>query len=117
MQPSTHYFDSTGEAYNASQTRDEITGGDVLVVVPEGVVGIMVGAWPTAVTVTTGEFHGLAEGVEWSAVPSVWDDEVIDYSESHRVALQAVAELDAATELRTGLTADELDFLREEREL
>src|SRR5262245_66200262 len=105
MKVTIHYFDSTGEAYNASQTRDEIKGGDVLVVVPEGVVGIMVGAWPTAVTETTGEFHGLAEGVEWSAVPSVWDDEVNDYSESQRVGLQAVAAPDAGPALRPGLNA------------
>jgi hypothetical protein len=56
-----HRFASTGQAYNASQCRDEIRPGDVLVVEPEGVVGILISAWPTAITERTGEFHSLDE--------------------------------------------------------
>ena len=61
-----HHFDSTGEAYNASQTHDDIRDGDVLVVRPEGIVGILVEAWPTVVHFTderrdSGAFHELKD--------------------------------------------------------
>jgi hypothetical protein len=65
MPPAVHRFATTGEAYNASQTHDEIRDGDVLAVEPEGVYGVLVAAWPIAVTEGTGAFHGLAEGVAW----------------------------------------------------
>jgi hypothetical protein len=52
----------TGEAYDITQCYDEIHDGDVLVVSLEGVVGVMVSAWPTAVTAVHGEFHDLADG-------------------------------------------------------
>jgi len=51
------YFDDTGEAYNATQTDDRIRNGDVLVVPSERVAGILVEAWPTAVTEAHGHFH------------------------------------------------------------
>jgi hypothetical protein len=53
---------STGEAYDLTQTDDTIKDGDVLIVGSEGVVGVMVGAWPTAATKAHGQFHGLADG-------------------------------------------------------
>ena len=53
---------TTGEAYNLTQTSAAVKDGDVLAVLGEGVVGVMVSAWPTAVTVKTGEFHGLDGG-------------------------------------------------------
>jgi hypothetical protein len=46
----THRFDSTGDAYDASQTDESISNGDVLVVESERVVGVLVDAWPVAVT-------------------------------------------------------------------
>ncbi|MGW4048854.1 hypothetical protein [Streptomyces sp. NPDC004721] len=57
--PAVHRFDSTWEAYNASQCRDDIRDGDVLVVEPEGVVGFLDAAWPAAITKAHGQFHGL----------------------------------------------------------
>lgn len=56
--PMIHRFASTGEAYDATQCDDEIRNGDVLVIVPEGVVGIA-DTWPFAVTKNFGELHRL----------------------------------------------------------
>lgn len=53
----THYFGSTGEAYDASQCRDEIKDGDLLVVLNEGVIGFLVQAWPVSITKGVGHFH------------------------------------------------------------
>lgn len=55
--PNTHTFDSTGEAYDQSQWRDDIHDGDVLHVPSEKVVGILYQAWPVALTKNHGEFH------------------------------------------------------------
>lgn len=64
-----HFFEYTGEAYDASQTRDDIKDGDILVATEERVVGIMVSAWPTAVgRVNPGEFHVLGEGFYWETL-------------------------------------------------
>lgn len=52
-----HRFDSTAEAYNATQCRDDIHDGDVLIIEREGVVGFLRSAWPAAVTVAHGELH------------------------------------------------------------
>lgn len=61
----THYFGSTGEAYNACQTREDIKNGDVLVVESEKVVGFLLDAWCVAVTVEVGAFHTKAEDAKW----------------------------------------------------
>ena len=53
----THYFESTGEAYDASQSREEIKDGDILVVLNEGVIGFLAAAWPVAVTEAVGHVH------------------------------------------------------------
>lgn len=63
-EPRVHEFDSTIEAYGASQTDDTIVDGDVLVVRSEQVVGILLEAWPTAVTVAQGAFH---EAKSWAS--------------------------------------------------
>ncbi|MCX4824230.1 hypothetical protein OG883_31115 [Streptomyces sp. NBC_01142] len=55
----THQFDNTREAYNHTQCRDDIRDGDVLVVRSERVVGILVKAWPAAITEAHGELHTL----------------------------------------------------------
>ncbi|MFD5763615.1 hypothetical protein ACFWIZ_53015 [Streptomyces sp. NPDC127044] len=58
--PAVHRFAGTSaEAYDATQCRDDIRDGDVLVVEAEGVVGFLDAAWPVAITKAHGEFHGL----------------------------------------------------------
>lgn len=54
-----HRFGSTFQAYNATQCRDDIEDGDVLVIEPERVTGFLVSAWPVAVTAEHGELHRL----------------------------------------------------------
>ena len=65
--PKVHEFYSTGSAYDASQCRDEIEDGDILLVPNEGAAAILVRAWPVAVSQeTAGEaFHTLEDGTEW----------------------------------------------------
>jgi hypothetical protein len=63
--PTVHTFATSQEAYDASQTRDEIRDGDVLSVPSEQVVGVLVEAWPVAITAQRGSFHRLADGVAW----------------------------------------------------
>lgn len=59
MNINIHYFDSTSEAYGASQCDDDIKDGDLLIVKSEMVYGVLVGAWPTAVIwgMDSGSFH------------------------------------------------------------
>ncbi|WP_405526816.1 hypothetical protein OG426_30545 [Streptomyces canus] len=57
--PAVHRFASTREAYDATQCRDDIRDGDVLVVESERVIGILDAAWPVAITEAHVEFHGL----------------------------------------------------------
>lgn len=67
MPPQQHLFDSTSDAYNASQCDDNIKDGDVLVVPSEGVIGFMYGAWPIAVVYADddpGAFHVLGEDAD-----------------------------------------------------
>jgi hypothetical protein len=52
-----HTFGSTGTAYNVSQCCEDIRSGDLLSVPSEHVLGVMVDAWPMAVTKEAGEFH------------------------------------------------------------
>lgn len=54
-----HQFATTAEAYGASQSRDAIRDGDVLVAEEERVCGVLVEAWPVAVTEERGCFHQL----------------------------------------------------------
>lgn len=53
-----HVYNTTSYAYDETQTSDEIRDGDVVIAEAESVVGILDGAWPFAVTVEHGEFHG-----------------------------------------------------------
>ncbi|MFK0106464.1 hypothetical protein [Streptomyces sp. NPDC091217] len=57
--PTVFRFDSTREAYDATQCRDDIRDGDVLVVESEKVIGFLDAAWPIAITEAHGEFHRL----------------------------------------------------------
>ena len=66
------YFPTSGEAYDASQTglawvpgvneddgeEVDVANGDILVCIPEGVVGLC-DTWPTCVTEHTGALHGI----------------------------------------------------------
>jgi hypothetical protein len=65
--PKVYEFYSTGNAYDASQCRDDIEDGDILLVPNEGAAAILVRAWPIAVSQeTAGEaFHTLEDGAEW----------------------------------------------------
>jgi hypothetical protein len=51
-------FPDSGEAYDASQWRDDIKDGDTLVT-QDGKVAVLVKAWPIAVTEDNGHFHKL----------------------------------------------------------
>ncbi|NBC37234.1 hypothetical protein GTZ99_11775 [Novosphingobium sp. FSY-8] len=53
-----HSFANTGNAYDATQTDEQITSGDALLILPEGVVGVA-HCWPFAVTQVTGKLHGV----------------------------------------------------------
>lgn len=59
-----HFFDSSEEAYDASQTDDEIFDGDLLIIPSEGIIGLLMRAWPTALTIEYGCF-GVAT-LPWS---------------------------------------------------
>lgn len=84
MEPQAHRFATTAEAYNASQCSDDIKDGDVLIAEQEGVVGIMVSAWPTALEADgpTGAFHALADGLTWES----WELEEGRYAASAKLA-------------------------------
>ncbi|APD18629.1 hypothetical protein SEA_PAPAYASALAD_50 [Streptomyces phage PapayaSalad] len=55
----THQFPSTEEAYDATQCREDINDGDVLVIESEKVVGFLRRSWPAAVTAENGELHRI----------------------------------------------------------
>ncbi len=61
MTSKIHHFKTTVEAYDATQTSDHITKGDVLIIEDEGVVGLA-DTWPIAVTRWPGELHGIEVG-------------------------------------------------------
>lgn len=98
-----HTFDSSGEAYDASQCRDEIKDGDVLSVPKERVVGVLLQAWPTAVSEAHGEFHSPVDGFDWAAVATyastpglITDPPTIyakDYSASYAAAVEELARI------------------------
>lgn len=67
----THTFRTTGEAYDASQCREEIKNGDILVATEEKVVGFLLDAWPVAVTVAYGNFHTKDPKYSWSEMESM----------------------------------------------
>lgn len=57
-----HYFLDSGSGYDATQTDDRITDGDVLVVKSEGVVGILYDvAYPVAITAAVGQFGAFRD--------------------------------------------------------
>jgi hypothetical protein len=54
-------FRSTGEAYDATQMREDIVFGDVLIIESERVVGLA-DTWPVSVTKDAGKLHTYAPG-------------------------------------------------------
>jgi hypothetical protein len=62
--PRVHIFTcDSAEAYDTIQTEDSIQDGDVLIVPNGGIVGILVEAWPVALTSESGAFHHPTENV------------------------------------------------------
>lgn len=61
MNAKIYHFETTVEAYESAQTDEAINDGDVLIIEPEKVVGL-VGDFPIAVTEWTGDLHDLAAG-------------------------------------------------------
>ncbi|MGW1989623.1 hypothetical protein [Embleya sp. NPDC001921] len=59
--PAVHRFADTTDAYDATQCRDDIEDGDVLVIESEGVVAFLYRAWPAALTQENGGLHTLTE--------------------------------------------------------
>ncbi len=83
MDPKIHFFDSTGEAYDSAMCSDEIKDGDILIVKEERVIGVLIEAWPSAVTFDKGQFHCMAEGHDMRTT----DDG--KYAASHALAVKA----------------------------
>lgn len=71
-----HYFDSTGEAYDATQIGDA-PWMDILVVPSEKVVGLSC-TWPLSVTDAHGELHKLRD-----SSPIGWADYLSERAEEH----------------------------------
>ena len=57
----SHEFHSSGQAYNACQTNDDIKNGDLLIIDNEEVIGLA-DTWPVAVTEKFGELHTMKPG-------------------------------------------------------
>jgi hypothetical protein len=74
MMTTVHTFESTGDAYDACQCRDDIKDGDVLVIERERVVGVA-NCWPLAVTIERGELHEPAEGKTLADLRDTWDSD------------------------------------------
>lgn len=77
-----HTFDNTTDAYDATQTDESISDGDVLVVAPENVVGFLLEAWPVAVTKECGQFHRLSDP---TTPPEGYEAAVVDARDIARV--------------------------------
>ena len=56
--PNIWHFDSTVEAYDACQCREDIKTGDILVIENEQVIGLA-DCWPVALTKERGELHQI----------------------------------------------------------
>ena len=68
------------DAYDETQTNDSIRDGDVLVDKTHHVIGIMMRAWPMAITQKRGEFHTLDSASDWHSFESG------QYMRSYRIA-------------------------------
>jgi hypothetical protein len=75
-------FRSNREAYDLTQTSDEIKDGDVLYVPSENLVGFLAKAWPIAVIGKPENFHTARE--------ESWSDLNEEYGESIAAAIRLV---------------------------
>lgn len=87
-----HTFDSTGDAYNATQCDESIKSGALLLIESEHVVGLA-GTWPIAVTVELGELHGVTD--PWSAFAGMIPKTSTDCDYLFLALLEAVEFADA----------------------
>lgn len=90
--PNSHIFSSSGEAYDLTQTDDGIKDGDVLVIPDEGIIGILIEAWPAAIIYQEGYGPGKLHMVRWDVFLNSRPEK--DYTDSIRLAVN-VAEADA----------------------
>jgi hypothetical protein len=80
--PQIHEFYDSGEAYDASQTQEEIKNGDILVS-PED-IAILFQAWPVSINDIVPheiKFHGWVRGKGWIDNP-----EAAPYLQSYLIA-------------------------------
>ena len=56
-----HGFATSGNAYDAVQCDELIKNGDVLLILPEKIIGIA-HCWPIAITAERGNLHSIAPG-------------------------------------------------------
>ena len=88
--PSVRRFTDSHTAYDRSQTGGA-DFGDVLAC-DDGVVGILVGAWPVAITTEAGCFHRPGPGWNWSEVAE-FDGTTTDYAKSLSLAIAVAVDL------------------------
>ncbi|WP_312937556.1 hypothetical protein [Stutzerimonas nitrititolerans] len=69
-------FESSGDAYDATQCDVSIENGDPLVIQDEGVVGLA-WTWPVAVTVKAGELHSVVGDATGVVADAGWTPEQI----------------------------------------
>ncbi|WP_372672631.1 hypothetical protein [Amycolatopsis kentuckyensis] len=85
LAPMVWEFYDTGAAYNASQSNDSIEDGAVLVAESDKVVGILIQAWPTAITTAYGAFHGYLTAAEFAGLDEERTEPI--YAAAYAVAL------------------------------
>ncbi len=56
-----HMFNTTTDAYDATQGDEDVKTGDILLLLSERVVGIA-DVWPFALTTNRGALHAIGEG-------------------------------------------------------
>ena len=87
--PKAFTFETSGDAYDATQCLDAIQDGDTLVCA-DGVVGLAY-TWPVAVTANFGKLHTLTDGVEPSAFDHAYGSRKGAAVWTRAAILQAVA--------------------------
>lgn len=75
----THTYDSTGEAYDATQCDEHVIAGHTLLVPREGVVGLS-WTWPVAVTEHPGELHAMGDARAEIAADAGWTTALIQHA-------------------------------------
>ena len=96
-----HVFGDSREAYDASQSDDDIHDGDILLVPSEDVAGILYQAWPVAVTPGLGAFHGPARGQDTCTIQD-WLTRHPGYADAAALALDIAARHAGAARLAAG---------------